>query len=84
MATSPQSLTEKEIIIYVTGFGLFDGLEKNASWEAVRLLPSNHHFKNNIRCIIKRLQVPVEYAAVDRAIDKIWTENPDVIYNFNF
>lgn len=67
----------KNILIYVTGFGLFNKLTSNASWEAVRLLPTEHSV-GDIKCSIKLLEIPVVYADVDRAVSEIWKENPKV------
>lgn len=72
-------MATKEISIIVTGFGLFDGLQRNASCVAVRLLPTHHHV-GHIRCNINCLIIPVEYAEIDRAVADIWNQNPDV-YN---
>lgn len=65
-------------LIYVTGFGPFAGhVQANASWEAVRLLPTEHLIENQ-QCRIKLLEIPVIYTDVDKAIEHIWQENPKV------
>ncbi|XP_019931608.2 pyroglutamyl-peptidase 1 [Aedes albopictus] len=66
-------------IIYVTGFGPFAGHEeRNASWEAVKLLPDTYHHKN-IEYRVKKLEIPVTYEAVDAVVPKIWNENPALV-----
>lgn len=74
---SPASAADENILIYVTGFGLFQKLTSNASWEAVRLLPTEH-IVDGIKCSIKLLEIPVVYEDVDRAVAVIWKENPKV------
>ncbi|XP_053696171.1 pyroglutamyl-peptidase 1-like [Sabethes cyaneus] len=66
-------------VIFVTGFGPFAGHEeRNASWEAVKLLPDTYQFKN-VQYPIKKLQVPVTYDAVDAVVPRIWNENPTLV-----
>lgn len=73
-------------LVYVTGFGLFgEHTEKNASWEAVRLLPDEFVLSDGRKCNLKRLEIPVTYGGVEDAVSKIWDENPKVykVYTFN-
>lgn len=67
-----------EPVVYVTGFGPFKGHEvKNASWEAVKLLPEKLTIRNqSIR--IKLLEVPVGYDEVNQYVEKIWADAPKV------
>lgn len=68
-----------ENLIVCTGFDIFDGHnEKNASWEAVQLLPDSVKFKDK-NFLIKKLRIPVTYEGVDKAVPEIWNLNPKVI-----
>uniref|UniRef100_A0AAG5D973 Pyroglutamyl-peptidase 1 n=1 Tax=Anopheles atroparvus TaxID=41427 RepID=A0AAG5D973_ANOAO len=70
-------MTKKTIV--VTGFGPFVGHEeRNASWEAVRLLPDVFHFRNDAY-EIRKYEVPVTYEAVDRILPLIWDSKPDLV-----
>jgi pyroglutamyl-peptidase len=73
-------------VIFVTGFGPFVGHEeKNASWEAVKLLPDKVKVKNQ-EYSIKKIEIPVKYDVVDNVVNKIWSENPrvtEIIKSFN-
>lgn len=69
----------KSRIIYVTGFGPFAGHEeRNASWEAVKLLADWLRYKN-VQFKVKKLEIPVTYEAVDAILPKIWSENPALV-----
>ena len=71
-------MSSSKKIIFVTGFGPFENhLEKNASWEAVKLLPDELTFQNS-SFEIRKLEVPVTYEAVNNAVPQIWKENPCV------
>lgn len=68
-------------LIYVTGFGLFGPhVQVNASWEAVRLLPSTIKLQDGEVCRIKVREIPVTYGDVDKAVDDIWAEDPAVLH----
>lgn len=50
-----------EKVIYCTGYGVFKGHEeKNASWEAVKLLPERIETLG-MTFIIKKIELPVVY-----------------------
>lgn len=66
-------MSEHGDLIIVTGFGGFQGVEKNPSWEAVLELPGK--FENHI---IEKYHVPVIYEEVDEIVKKIWKKNPYV------
>lgn len=68
-----------ELRIYVTGFGPFVGHEKiNASWEAVRLLPTERKVRNH-SFQIKLVEIPVVYDEVNKHVENIWKDNPKVL-----
>lgn len=65
-------------LIFCTGFDVFGGHENlNASWEAVKLLPSSIKHES-VEYSIEKLKVPVTYKDVDEVIQKIWERNPKV------
>ncbi|XP_063700365.1 pyroglutamyl-peptidase 1 [Culicoides brevitarsis] len=77
MANIAQKATQNLII--VTGFDIFVGHEiRNASWEAVKLLPSTIKHEE-VEYSIDTLKVPVSYEAVDEIIPKIWARNPKLV-----
>lgn len=74
-----KSAPVEDPLIYVTGFGPFSGHEEvNASWEAVKLLPTNRTVRNQTYRI-QLLEVPVVYDEVNRYVEEIWKERPKVI-----
>lgn len=71
-------MSEESKLVVVTGFGPFLGHETiNASWEAVQLLP-NSLDNEGTNYELERRKVPVEFAAVDKAVTEIWQREPKV------
>lgn len=67
-----------ENVVYVTGFGPFKGHEeKNASWEAVKLLPDSITVREKVFTLRKE-EVPVTYEQVNSKVPEIWKPNPKV------
>jgi len=76
-------MSEKQIseesLIYVTGFGPFVGHEIiNASWEAVRLLPTERTIRNK-SFRLKLVEIPVIYDEVNQHVERIWKDNPKLV-----
>uniref|UniRef100_A0A1B6HXA1 Pyroglutamyl-peptidase I n=1 Tax=Homalodisca liturata TaxID=320908 RepID=A0A1B6HXA1_9HEMI len=57
--------------VIVTGFGPFQNHNINASWEAVRLLPSTGIESDLNICLVTE-QIPVSYNDVGTKIPKLW------------
>ncbi|KAG5681455.1 hypothetical protein PVAND_010889 [Polypedilum vanderplanki] len=65
--------------IIVTGYDVFEGHErKNASWEAVNILPKEIKIDDK-KFKIKKLKVEVKYAAVDKIVEEIWKKDPYLV-----
>lgn len=65
-------------LIVVSGFGPFRKHEKvNASWEAVKHLPDEVDFAGK-KFPIRKIEIPVEYAEVEKTVQEIWKLNPMV------
>lgn len=72
-------MPKKNSTIICTGFDVFAGNEdKNASWEAVKLLPDQIIYQN-FTFDLKKIKVPVSYSAVDKLVEEIWASEPLVI-----
>lgn len=68
-----------EKLIVVTGYGVFEGhLEKNASWECVKLLPNELEISGIKYKVIKK-EIQVVYEDVNKEVDEIWKINPSLV-----
>ncbi|XP_053692613.1 pyroglutamyl-peptidase 1-like [Sabethes cyaneus] len=70
-------------VITVTMFIPVDGEERAANWKAVKLLPAVYRLDNE-EYAVKKLQIPVTYAAVDDVVPKIWSEKPTLVIHIGF
>jgi hypothetical protein len=73
-----------EDTVVVTGFGPFGNYKINASWEAVKLLPSmNIEEEFGVKLIIH--EIPVMYEYVAEKVPVLWeVHNPMVCIHFGF
>lgn len=68
-----------EKLIIVSGYGVFMGHEeKNASWEAVKLLPNKITIDDK-NYNIEKIQLAVEYDDVDKKVHEIWSKDPELV-----
>ena len=75
-------MTETRSTIVVTGFGPFGIHLKNASWEAVKLLPDMYVEQEcDVQLVIE--EIPVAYEDVNTIVPELWnTYQPLVILLF--
>lgn len=66
--------------IIVTGFGPFSEHKINASWEAVKLLPSIA--PKTLNLITK--EIPVTYEEVDKNVKDLWEEHQPKVIRYNY
>jgi pyroglutamyl-peptidase len=59
---------------------IFRHEEKNASWEAVKILPDTITISDVIYRLMK-LKVNVEYENVDERVEEIWKQNPELCFH---
>lgn len=65
-------------VVVVTGFGPFGIHSKNASWEAVKLLPHmNLETECDVTLVMK--EIPVAYDEVDQIIPTLWQEHKPLV-----
>lgn len=65
-------------VVLITGFGPFRGHKINASWEAVKLVPTES--LNQADVIVQ--EIPVIYNVVDSIVPELWKKyNPTVSYS---
>lgn len=70
-------------IVIVTGFGPFGHYKINASWEAVKLIPSFLDTdKTDIKLIIE--EIPVEYEETLARIIKLQEKHKPIVCSINF
>lgn len=75
----PSNIEVMEKLIVVTGYGVFQGhLEKNASWECVKLLPGELEISGIKYKVIKK-EIQVVYEDVNKEVDEIWKMNPSLV-----
>lgn len=64
--------------VVVTGFGLFQNYEVNASWEVARALPETGLAKElNVNLIT--INIPVSYKDVDRMVPTLWDRHKPTV-----
>lgn len=64
--------------VVITGFGPFGTHPVNASWEAVRLLPSIFDSKR-VGVIIVVDEIPVEYEETVKRLRALWEEHKPLV-----
>lgn len=57
-------------LVWLTGFGPFEGAPVNNSWVAVRHMPRRCVRKH--RAMVKKERVPVRYGVIDRRVPAAW------------
>ncbi|KAL1130296.1 hypothetical protein AAG570_013234 [Ranatra chinensis] len=65
-------------VVFLTGFGPFEGHETNASWEAVKLVPTlNTEEELSIKLFVE--QLPVVYSSIEKLVPELkLAYKPDV------
>lgn len=73
-------MNSSQVSVIFTGFGPFKGHEeKNASWEAVKLLP-DEILVDGIKHQTRKIEIAVTYEKVDMIIPELWNLCPQVSF----
>lgn len=70
-------MADKPVVV-ITGFGPFGIHRKNASWEAVKLLP---HMNVEEECDVSLVvaEIPVAYDEVDQLVPELWQKHKPIV-----
>lgn len=75
-------MEDKRPIIVVTGFGPFGIHSKNASWEAVSLLP-HMNLEEEFDVTLVTNEIPVAYDEVNEKVPELWEKYNPLVTPFH-